>query len=359
MTTLPDQTGSTPGPTAPPVPVPSTSRPFDASVKRLRDDCDALGVGNPVPLRLRVALRRRLQLRQWKRAILGLALLSVGTLAGFTAAQFTVFLVRPDLSFVYQYSQASKDGSIWPQFDEMSPLEQAAAITGLTAVFMWAVFKVVERWSGWQSNIGRRRSQVARVFLARRYAIVRECAEAIHACAVARQHREQRPAHTKKISKRLRAVRRAVLNAHSSRGSVPIFSARRKRLKLHERHVIAALQELEAKLDCSPNDARRELAEALLTIADRYCQGRVGDLLNEAQLTGVPTQRNWEALRYLFAFLLAAGDVIGVAKSGIVPEDAQQIVYALVCGIALVLAFGRQFRRAIDVFSAITGGGGP
>ncbi|WP_431988082.1 hypothetical protein [Streptomyces parvulus] len=192
--------------------------------------------------------------------------------------------------------------------------------------------------------------------IARRYALVLECAEAIHACALARQHGELQPERSREISKRLRTVRRAVLDAHSSRGSVPRLSERRKRVKLHERYVAAALLELEIKIDQSPRDAHEEIAEALLTIADRYCLGRVGELLDQERLPPAPMQRDWDALRYLIAFLLAAGGVTALASAEAIPESAQQIVYALVCGMAIILAFGRKFRRAVDVFNAITGG---
>ncbi|MES4903955.1 MULTISPECIES: hypothetical protein [unclassified Streptomyces] len=114
--------------------------------------------------------------------------------------------------------------------------------------------------------------------------------------------------------------------------------------------------ELETNLDHSPNEALREIAEALLKISDRYCEGRIGELLDDQQLTGVPAQHNWEALRYLIALGLAGGGIIGVATPGVVPESAQPYVYGIVLIAAFVIVLGRSFRRAIDVFSAITGG---
>ncbi|WP_146075808.1 hypothetical protein [Streptomyces sp. Ru62] len=127
-------------------------------------------------------------------------------------------------------------------------------------------------------------------------------------------------------------------------------------MKLHQRCVAAALLEIEAKLDRTPSDALRELAEALLTIADRYCQGRVGELLDEEQLTGVPHQRNWDVLRYLIALVLAGVAITGVAITGVVPESAETYVYGILLVAAFAIVLGRHFRRAFDVLTVITGG---
>ncbi len=205
-------------------------------------------------------------------------------------------------------------------------------------------------------NPGRRTTGVARLFIARRYALVAQCAEAIHACAQARRGGEQKPAQLKKLAKRLKTVRRGVLNAHHSRGTVARLSRCRKPLKLHERHVSAALVALESKLDHAPGEALRDIAEALLTISDRYCETRLGELLDEEQLNDVTPTRNWDVMRYLTAFALGAGGVTGLALTGTVPESAEPFVYPIVLATAFLIAFGRDIRRAIDVFSVITGG---
>ncbi|MFD5121231.1 hypothetical protein [Streptomyces sp. NPDC058385] len=205
-------------------------------------------------------------------------------------------------------------------------------------------------------NPGRRTTGVARLFIARRYALVAQCAEAIHACAQAPRGGEQKPAQLKKLAKRLKTVRRGVLNAHHSRGTVARLSRRRKPLKLHERHVSAALVALESKLDHDPSEALRDIAEALLTISDRYCKTRLGELLDEEQLNDVTPTRNWDVMRYLTAFALGAGGVTGLALTGTVPESAEPFVYPIVLATAFLIAFGRDIRRAIDVFSVITGG---
>ncbi|XVV34973.1 hypothetical protein ACQPXT_13395 [Streptomyces sp. CA-100214] len=229
------------------------------------------------------------------------------------------------------------------------------SIVGSIVVSLLLIFYLAVVLAEKREDLSQRRTQVVRFLLARRYALVYECVAAIHACAAARQGGEGRPARLREISKQLAAVRREVLSAHSSRGSVPLLSHRRKRLKEHQRRVVAALQDLEAQLDQIPGHALRELAEALLTIADRYCQGRSGALLDEERLTGIPRQRNWDVLRYLIALLMAAGGITAIAVTKLVPESAESYIYLIVVVVSFVVAFGRNFRRAIDVMGVIAG----
>jgi hypothetical protein len=320
-------------------------RPFDDLVQQLVDDCTALGVHSSVTRRVRVALRRRLQLSQWKRLLLIATPLAL------------ILLALPLLGAAVQTKLATDGPAWWPgrwyfHWLEKTESGKAFEITIIAGGLMWWIGLLLTH----HHEIRRRRSQASRIFLARRYALVTQCAEAIHVCAEARRGGEQRAERFKSLSKKLKAVRRGVLDAHSSRGTVPLFSHRRKRLKLHERKVCSALEEIESKLDSAPADALRELAETLLTIADRYCQGRIGNLLNDEQLSGVNPQRNWEVMRYFVALTLAAGGIIGLGSSSLIPDGAESFVFGIVFVAAFLVAFGRNFRRYIDVISAITGG---
>jgi hypothetical protein len=269
----------------------------------------------------------------------------------------TLFLLGEDVK--------APEGRLWdfllggsdysPAHHIPSTWKEALTILGITSLCILGLFQLVIFVAEHRVDLGRQRTKLVRFLLARRYALVYECAATIRACAMARQGGEGQPARLREISKQLARVRREVLNAHSSRGSVPLLSHRRKRLKEHQRKVVAALQDLEAKLDRTPGDALRELAEALLTIADRYCQGRSGALLDEERLTGIPRQRNWDVLRYLIALTLAAGGITTLAVTEIVPESAETYIYLIVWLVAFLIAFGRNFRRAIDVISVITG----
>ncbi|MDN3249745.1 hypothetical protein [Streptomyces sp. ZSW22] len=313
----------------------------------------------PVPLRVRVALRRRLQLRTWKQKLFRYAVIGVGLLVIFTAAELArnaLGFDTPDLppSLVDFLFGDSSDRDF---MDFLSPeWEKALNFLFVFAMCLWFAFVLVVFLIENHVDLGRRRTQMVRFLLARRYALVYECATTIHACALARQGGESQPARIREITKQLAVVRREVLSAHSSRGSVPLLSHRRKRLKEHQRKVVAALQDLEAQLDRTSVDALRELAQALLTIADRYCQGRSGALLDEEQLTGIPKQRNWEPLRYVIALTLAAGGLVVLAKTGIVPKDAQEPIQFIVLALAFVIAFGGKIRRGLDLLGVITGG---
>ncbi|MFD8774497.1 hypothetical protein [Streptomyces sp. NPDC059916] len=354
MTTRPEQLGATPlhatsdrsddSPN-------SAGRPFEESIDQLMRDCAALGVGRQVPLRVKVALRRRIHLQSWKRDWLIWLLLGSVVLAGGTFTQWLFWHwlpeTRPDPDSLWHFDLTSSN-----------PWQQALSILALAVGVGAALYMALDTFGEdlFSNNPGRTNTGVARLFIARRYALVAQCAEAIHACAQARRGGEQKPAQLKKLAKRLKTVRRGVLDAHHSRGTVARRSHRRKPLKLHERHVSAALVALESKLDHAPSEALRDIAEALLTISDRYCETRLGELLNEEQLNGVVPTRNWDVLRYLTAFVLGAGGVTGLALTGVVPESAEPFVYPIVLMTAFVIAFGRDLRRAIDVFSVITGG---
>ncbi|MFF0693373.1 hypothetical protein ACFYU4_12155 [Streptomyces tendae] len=327
------------GNAAPPVVAGAAHRPFEASVEEVRADCELLGVGRPVPLRVRVALRRRLHLRGWQRKLLLFAfLLAVGTVF-FTATQLGAIIYGPDWLPI---KQASRTGELYgPTGQRWVEALTIAMVVGLC----WAG---VDAWL-------RHRHELTRLLLARRYALVVDCAKAIHACAVARRGGEDQPERMREVPRTLRTVRRGVLNAHDSRGTVPCFSHRRRHLKEHERYVAAALMGLEAQLDRRAAEALRDIADALLTVADRYCHARVGELLDEEQLTGIPRQRNWEPLRYLIAIGLGSAGVTVLDKAGVIPEDARAIVYPLVLLAAFVIAFGRNVRRVFDVIGVITG----
>ncbi|MEV6123970.1 hypothetical protein AB0M23_26265 [Streptomyces sp. NPDC052077] len=336
----------------------SSAHLFDGSVIKLKEDCAALGVGTPVPLRVRVALRRRLHLRHGVRKLLNL------TLPLMVLLSFAVLLLRAMMPLDETFSRNDHSDAkvVWRGAYYVEGSGPVTTVEGDFFIFfappvLIGLYRLTLWWVERQLGFGMARPRVARLLLARRYALVLQCARAIYACEESRRGGERRPARLREVSKRLRVVRRAVLDAHSSRRSVPLFSHRRKRLKLHERNVAAALRELEVKLDRSPDEARREIAEALLIIADRYCQGRVGALLDEGRLDGIPPQRNWEALRYLIALLLAAGGITGLAITGIVPESAESMVYVLVGAMAFVIALGSQFKRALDVYQAIVGAG--
>ncbi|MER7679686.1 hypothetical protein [Streptomyces sp. NPDC096934] len=194
-------------------------------------------------------------------------------------------------------------------------------------------------------------------FAARRYAFVMQCADVIHACAVARRTGgEKKGAALRLVSKRLKAAQRGLTDAYRIRGSVPRFSHRRKVLKLHARHVSAALYAIESRIDHDADSALKELAETLLVVSDRYCHARLGALLDESAMEGVEPLPDRENLRFFLSLITAAGTVAGLSFSGIIPESAESVVYPLIVASALTVAFGKNVRRTIEVLGVISGG---
>lgn len=118
-----------------------------------------------------------------------------------------------------------------------------------------------------------------------------QCAEA-H-----RQHRTAPPGSTvARVS--IRTAERIVWRAYRSRKG----KARRHHervVKEHSERVVAVLREAEARQDAEPEQALEDLMVLLLTIAERYAEGHVGRLLDDAQLgedrgRGSPRERRSE-----------------------------------------------------------------
>ncbi|MFG2357797.1 hypothetical protein [Streptomyces sp. NPDC048521] len=331
---------------------------------RIAEDLDELGIRRPVPLRVRVALRRRAHFRRWTR----LALMGLATLAVLGAAPLGWYLAArtgfgfpkyvPLLALYFPQDEANPLlehdwAHLWPDWMP-GPWATALNIALLAAYCgmgcVWLLAALVE------SGASRRTVWVSWFFVARRYALVMQCANVIHACAQARRTGgEEKAVALRAVSRRLKAVLRSLSDAHRSRGSVPRVSHRRKVLKRHARHVSAALRALDARLDHEPDQALRDLADALLTISDRYCHARLGALLDETALRDVQPLPDREVVRWLLALTVAVVAVTGLALMGVVPESAESIVYPLIVAGALTIAFGRNLRRMIEVLGVITG----
>ncbi|MFH8472528.1 hypothetical protein [Streptomyces sp. NPDC018000] len=89
-------------------------------------------------------------------------------------------------------------------------------------------------------------------------------------------------------------VRRGRARAHQRRATVD-----------HIGRVVGALREAEARQDSDPKQALQDMAVMLLTIAERYAEGRVSHLLDEEQIGDAPKVVHREGLR-----LVALGGVV-------------------------------------------------
>ncbi|WP_425245539.1 hypothetical protein [Streptomyces sp. NEAU-NA10] len=78
-----------------------------------------------------------------------------------------------------------------------------------------------------------------------------------------------------------------VLHAHRTRGTMGSSSPRRTVARQHAELVAGALRRDLCRVDAEPQEALRDLAGKLVTVCERYAEGRVGWLLPEADLEDV------------------------------------------------------------------------
>ncbi|MFD4711938.1 hypothetical protein ACFWN5_20025 [Streptomyces sp. NPDC058430] len=335
---------------------------------RLGSDLHSLRVEDPVPLRVRVALRRRAHLTTWTRNLLkgtlGVVLSSgvmvFGNALVWLAGAHDDDAIGDDQNPLIHREQLPL-GLFKPPFlayvhDLPVAISHTVMVALGVALGFGVAWAIIVYLAAYVLRHGRP-SVLTWFFLARRYALVMQCADAVHACAAARGSGGERQARMlRRVSKRLRAVLRNLPDAPSARRSVPRLSARKRALKAHARHVAAALRVIELRIDTEPDEALRELACALVQVSDRYCHARLGVLLDDHYLQGVEQPPNRELLRWVLALLVAGGSVTGLAVSGILPEPVEGIVYTIAILLSLTIVFGRKIQRSIEVLAAITGG---
>ncbi|MFD8075511.1 hypothetical protein ACFV3E_23015 [Streptomyces sp. NPDC059718] len=300
----------------------------DENLAELEDSLKRLAIPGRVPARVRVAIRRRRHLR----ILLTCILLCAATGAVFVSVDYM-----------------TADGVSMAQ----TPWAVVALVFGAVAIPVMTLRSSLGGREAPQARLSFR--QVGVVFGARRYALVMEIAEAITACAEAHRAGGERLApELRKVSRRIGAVSRGISAAHRQRRSVSLLSHRRRTLKAHERRVIAALRACEARLDSDPRPALEELGGLLLTIADRYCQARVGALLDESQLQGAVAGPDREWIRTVVWAVLTIGGVIGVSRLGL-SDGAEPIVMACTAIAVAAVVWNRSVRRAFDIVGLALG----
>jgi hypothetical protein len=105
------------------------------------------------------------------------------------------------------------------------------------------------------------------------------------------------PRQQRKLARSLKRTEDQVMRLHRSSGHLLARSHRRRALKGHAGLVVSALRHAEARLDTDGKEALPDLASMLMTIAHRIAEGRVGALLDDAQLAGLKPARDWEPFR--------------------------------------------------------------
>ncbi|MFI8491223.1 hypothetical protein [Streptomyces rubrogriseus] len=135
-------------------------------------------------------------------------------------------------------------------------------------------------------------------------------------------------------------VERAIWRAHRTRRA----RARRhneRQFKAHAALVVGALRRAEAQQDSNPGRALEDLTVMLLTIAERYAEGRVDDLLDADQLAGVTPAAPRERLRGVVVGLTVVLVMAGAAFLGLPDAALIPLLPVVVIFVAVVVNRGR------------------
>jgi len=135
-------------------------------------------------------------------------------------------------------------------------------------------------------------------------------------------------------------VERAIWRAHRTRRA----RARRhneRQFKAHAALVVGALRQAEARQDSKPGPALEDLTVMLLTIAERYSEGRIDDLLDADHLAGVTPAAPRERLRALVVGLAVVLVMAGAAFLGLPDAALIPLLPVVVIFVAVVVNRGR------------------
>ncbi|MFF7242038.1 hypothetical protein [Streptomyces collinus] len=138
----------------------------------------------------------------------------------------------------------------------------------------------------------------------------------------------------------MQPVEQAIWRAHRTRRA----RARRhneRQFKAHAALVVGALRKAEARQDSDPGRALEDLTVMLLTIAERYAEGRIDCLLDADQLDGVDPAAPRERVRMLavglvVVLVMACAAVLGLPEAALVP-----LLPVVVLFVAVVFNRGR------------------
>ncbi|MGW8983783.1 hypothetical protein ACWGQ9_14095 [Streptomyces parvus] len=136
------------------------------------------------------------------------------------------------------------------------------------------------------------------------------------------------------------SAKRAILRASRHRAFTRPFSHHGAVLRDHAALVLGRIQQAEEGLYRDPSPALRELAKMWLTIAERYVDGRVGELLSDDLSSVKPAKsRLRSALRAALAVVLTVGTVFFTASLDL-PQAIEGYVIAGSAVAVLLLVYG-------------------
>ncbi|MDQ0386813.1 hypothetical protein J2S54_003633 [Streptomyces sp. DSM 42143] len=135
----------------------------------------------------------------------------------------------------------------------------------------------------------------------------------------------------------LRAVERILWQApRTRRGRVRVHQERVT--KAHIARVVGALRAAEAQQDSDPKEALQDLTVMLLTIAERYAEGKVSELLDEDQIGDVEPAAHREHLRVVAVGGVVVVTMTGAALAGL-PEAALSALLPIVVIVVIILLY--------------------
>ncbi|MEU8523554.1 hypothetical protein [Streptomyces sp. NPDC048577] len=138
----------------------------------------------------------------------------------------------------------------------------------------------------------------------------------------------------------MQPVEQVIWRAHRTRRA----RARRhneRQFKTHAALVVGALRRAEARQDSEPGRALEDLIVMLLTIAERYAEGRIDDLLDADQLVDVSPATPRERTRMLTVGAMVVLVMAGAATLGLPEAALAPLLPVVVLFVAVVFNRGR------------------
>ncbi|MGW8744929.1 hypothetical protein [Streptomyces sp. NPDC055794] len=196
-------------------------------------------------------------------------------------------------------------------------------------------------------------SRRSKAVVARQTVLIgRVAAVVISADRVSRLGSKNHARNMNRLFRDVRSLKRQIARQHQS-AYVPLFSSRARRLRSHQRIVIAALTKAESELDCSPQ-AINEIVEISLEITENYTRGLYGALLAPERLEGIEPARDWEPIRLALAALVIAAAAVAVSFFDM-PDPAITALMGATGIVAITLLYGRGARSALDIVDTVRG----
>ncbi|MGW4674375.1 hypothetical protein [Streptomyces sp. NPDC004324] len=274
--------------------------------------------------------------------------------------QFVFWYLNVVNFLVNEYRPSKEEGQGFSDAISGVPIVEAGLI-GFTLLFLvWGLNVSLTLFFGipyaivmcvMAIGVNSRRSKAA---VARQTVLIgRLAAVAISAERVRRLGARNHAINMNRLFRDLRAFKRQLVRQHQS-AYVPMFSARARRLRDHQRIVVAAIGKIEQNLDRTPDESLKALVECALGIVENYYRGLYGALLPSDELEGIEPGRDWEPLRLTLAAILIAATAIAVTFFNI-PDPAITALMGATGLISITLLYGRGARSALDVVDIVRG----